>query len=121
MRKLFCLIILGGAMSLLVVGCNDCKLSETTTVELTQSKASGTTTDQMLGGDIRIEFITAEDILVSTISIEDRHRKRGKVVQRRLEAFVNSGQYEIVKISTTRCNSSEAHLLFAEVYYRPKK
>ena len=110
MKKLFCLVTLVGAMGLLV-GCDDSKPPKTTTVELSQPQAADSTPSQVFGDGIRIKFITAKG----------DHANIQAEVQRQLEAFINSGQYEIVKVSTTRCNGSGAHLLSAEVYYRPKK
>jgi len=109
MRKMICLVAIVGLMGFLV-GCED-PPPKTTTVDFPQAQAADSTEDQVLGDGVRIKFITAEG----------GHDKKQEEVQRQLEAFINSGRYEIVRVSTTRCNSSEAHLLSAEVYYRLKE
>ena len=48
------------------------------------------------------------------------------VIPDQLEIFINSGKYEIIKVSSIRCNTlhrfeaTDNHLLSAEVYYRYK-
>jgi hypothetical protein len=86
----------------------------TTTVDFAQPQAAEDAKDQELGSGIRVKFIT------STSPIRSHERIQADV-QRQLESFINGGQYEIVRVVTTRCNDPGAHLLSAEVYYRPKK
>ena len=108
MKRMFCLIALAGLLVGLLAGCDE-PPPKTTTVEFPQ--ATSTVECQGVEDGIRIKFITAEGT----------HEQKQVEVQRQLEEFINSGQYEIVRVTTTRCNGSEAHLLSAEVYYRPKK
>jgi len=103
------LVLLG--LGLVLAGCDDNKPPKTTTVELAQPQAAESAQGQELGSGIRVKFITATG----------SHDQMQAEVQRQLEAFINGSQYEIVRVVTTRCNGDQAHLLSAEVYYRPKK
>lgn len=107
-RNIAVLVLLG--LGLVLAGCDNNK-PKTITVELAQPQAVEGTQNQELGSGIRIKFITATG----------NHDQMQAEVQRQLESFINSGQYEIVRVVTTRCNGDQAHLLSAEVYYRPKK
>ena len=110
MQKNIAVLVLLG-LGLVLTGCDDNKPPKTTTVELAQPQAVEGTQNQELGSEIRIKFITATG----------SHDQMQPEVQRQLESFINGGQYEIVRVVTTRCNGDQAHLLNAEVYYRPKK
>ena len=107
-RNMAVLVLLG--LGLVLAGCDN-KPPKTTTVELAQPQATESAQGQELGSGIRIKFITATG----------RHDQMQAEVQRQLESFINGSQYEIVRVVTTRCNNEQAHLLSAEVYYRPKK
>jgi len=108
MQKNIAVLVLLG-LDLVLAGCNN--TPRTTTVEFAQPQAVEATQNQELGSGIRVKFITATG----------RHDQMQAEVQRQLESFINSSQYEIVRVVTTRCNDMRAHLLSAEVYYRPKK
>ena len=110
-HAVFPVVLLG--LLLFITGCDNNKSPQTTTVEFVQPEAQTTegTKNQELGSGIRVKFITAQG----------SHDQMQADVQRQLEAFINGGQYEIVRVVTTRCNGEQAHLLSAEVYYRSKK
>lgn len=99
-------VLLG--IGLILVGCFGDKPPRTTTVEFAQPERGQV---QELGSEIRIKLITATG----------SHEEMQAEVQGELDSFINGGQYEIVRVVTTRCYRDSAHLLSAEVYYRPKK
>ena len=101
-------VLLG--LGLVLAGCNGNKPPNTTIVDFAQPQAAESAQGQELGSGIRIKFITAKGT----------HRMMQAEVQRQLESFINDGQYEIVRVVSTRCDEDQ-HLLSAEVYYRLKK
>jgi|GEM_PF-6225667 len=94
---------------LFIISCDESP-PKTTSVDFV-SKITESSRDKEYGSEIKIKFITGEG----------NHWQIQETVQKKLELFINSGQHEIVRVVTTRCNSSEAHLLSAEVYYYSKK
>jgi len=61
------------------------------------------------GNDLRVMFITSDKRYWDQKAAE---------IKPRLDAMVNSGKYNVVKIQTTY---AQGYLLVAEVYYREKK
>ena len=110
MKKLFCFVALVGLASFLT-SCDNPQ-SKTTTVEFSQLQVVDTIEGQELGGGILIKFIMGT-------SGGDHSRTQAEI-QRQLEEFINGGQYEIVRVSTTRCTRTDAHIIAAIVYYRLK-
>jgi hypothetical protein len=61
------------------------------------------------GNDLRVLFIQSDEYYWN---------KKAAEIKPKLDAMVNSGKYDIVKIQTTY---AQGYLLAAEVYYRKKK
>lgn len=125
-RQAVFLVALFGLL-LFVAGCDEDNKPKpspkVTVVEFTQ--------DQESGNGIRVKFFN---------TTAKTHEEMQEEIQRQLESFVNGGQYDVVRVVTTRCSlldlgsvdywgndtriicdRKQPHLLSAEVYYRLKK
>ena len=109
MKNLPCLFTIV-VIAIFSINCDDNKPPKTSTVNLAQPAVADTQQEVELGDGINIKFINGRG----------NHDAIERYVQHQMQEFINSGQYEIVQVSTTRCNRSEAHLLSAEIYYRVK-
>ncbi len=91
----------------LICGCGDDLGNRTriATVEFTKS-------NKELGDKILVKFINSTS--------RWSHFSMSKSVQQQMKAFINDGQYEIVKVNTTHCSYCCSNLLNAEIYYRLK-
>ena len=119
MKKLFCFVALVGLASFLT-SCDNPQ-SKTKTVEFSQPQVVDTIEGQELGGGILIKFITGTSGTDHSVMQRGTdHSMMQAEIQRQLEEFINGGQYEIVRVSITRCTRTSAHIIAAIVYYRLK-